>query len=310
MSSNNLYYYIVNNNGAILYKTKSKITYFPNTNSWVVGDKLYHDNKLIKDNIRLDDKVSYSGHYFAFVDEKEQGIIDYEGNIGYKSKTNEYNHFVLETTNIVSSNQDNYCLINDNYNYLVVNCNTGQIVINNKSKKLYEILPKVYYQDKIVLYINNKGDIVSFNTDSSLEELHVEYLDDEKILIDKIVYDDKTNEAKNINELNIRSLAYKNIEEILNIQKEYCLNVNKVNYGLKYNDKQVIPCEKDNIIYFANNIMQSLRADQKIYVIINNHKKNSLYDAKNNIVLIDSIQYYSPSSIFIKYAEDGKYYIL
>ena len=308
-NNNKVLYYIVNNNGDILYKTISKINYYPSTNTWIIGDKLYNNKKLIKENIRIEDNNYLSGYYFPFVDDKEQGIINYEGIISYKSEIQNYNHFTLETTNYLSLKEDNYCLINDNYTYLVINCNTGNILINGKNKKIYELAPNVYYKDNLVFYINKKGDIVSLKVDSDLKNLYVEYLDDNKIIIDKFVYDLLTGEKYSINELDLHSLNSKNVEQLLNTQKEYCLNITELNFGLKYNNQSIIPCENDNITYYNKSVIETLLSHQKIYVIISNYKNNSLYDVKNNKILISNIVKYSPYSIFLEYKEADKYYI-
>ena len=307
--NNNLYYYLINNTGEILYKSKDSIKYYPTTNSWVIGDKLYYNNRLVKDNINVDNNMNYKGYYFAFVDKDEQGIISYDGTISYRSKPKKYNHFTLETTSILPNEQNNYCLLNDNYTYLVINCNTGNIIINNKSQKILELLPHLYSINDTIYYINRSGELVSFKVDTSIDDLYVEYLDDDKLLIDNFIYDILTNTKLSLNEVDVHSLNLKNIESLLNIQKEYCLNVDKVNYGLKYNGEEIIPCENTNIIYFANSIIDSLQSEQKIYIIINNNKKNMLYDVKNKSIILENVLNYSPYSIFLKYKEDNNYYI-
>ena len=308
-SNNDLFYYIVNNNGEIIYKSQNRIYYYPETNSWIIGDKLYHGKKMIKDNIRIEDKKPISGHYFTYVDEEEQGIISYDGNYGYKSNKKEYNHFVLETTNILFPGDNNYCLINDNYKYLITNCTTGEVLTSNNSKRIYEIAPNTFYQDNTIFHINKKGESVSFNTKKSLEKIYVEYLDNDKILINDEVYDELIDSKTSVNEANLKSLSYKNIESLLETQKEYCLDITEIKYGLKYQNTSIIPCENDSIIYYSDNITQRLLSQQKKYLLITNHKKTGLYDINNNRYLIDDVTNYSPYSIFLKYKGENHNYI-
>ncbi len=305
----NLYYYIVNNKGEKLYKAKNKIYYYPNTNSWIIGDKLYHNEKIVKDKIKIDNNLSYNGYYFPFVADDEQGIVDFEGNVGYTSKTKEYNHFVLETTNISNSEKNNYCLINDNYQYIIVDCRSGETIINNNREKIYEIGPNTYYKDNIITYINNSRELITYNTDSNKNEVHVENLDDNKILIDKFVYNENTREKEDINETDLHSLTNKEIESDLNIQKEYCLTLNQLRYGLKYNKTEVVPCTYTNIVYYDPSIVEDLKTNQKIYIILSNHKQHKLYDVKNNTILIDNVINYSPNSVFLEYKDENNSYI-
>lgn len=303
--NNNVHYFIIDNNGETLYETKDNIKYYPNTDSWLIGNNLYNNKKLINENINIDNTKEYNGYYFSYVSDTEQGIIDYKGNVSYKSTPKKYNHFVLETNIINPHQNEHYCLLNDNYNYLIVNCKTGEIILDNQNKKIKEIAPNLFNINDKTLYINNLGEFVEFNPERK-KDIYYEYLDNNQMIIDTAAYDNNTNEKQDINSIELRSLNNKNIENKLNVQKTYCLNINTLNFGLKYNNEEIIPCNSSDIIYFDTSIMEYIASYNKLYLIINSNKEYYLFDVKNNKILINNITQATPSSIFIEYKDNNK----
>ena len=306
--NNSLYYYIVNNKGEILYQTKNKIQYFPTTNTWLIGKTLYYNKQIVNEHVNLDNTKDYNGYYFSYITDDEQGIIDYKGNVTYKSTPKEYNYFSLETTIIEPSEYENYCLINDNYNYLIINCKNGEVLVDNNNKKIFELAPNTFNINGQIIYINNQGEQVEYKPEGN-EDLYYEILDNHKTIIDKSVYDNDTNTKVSLKDVELHSLKDKIVEKRLNIQKTYCLNIDKINFGLKYNNKEIIPCEYPDISYFSAAIMQHLYNNNKTYIIIYFDRGYHLFDVKNDAIVISNIIHYSKDSIFIEYKKDDKNYI-
>ena len=78
---------------------------------------------------------------------------------------------------------------------------------------------------------------------------------------------------------------------------------------LKYNNKEIIPCEYPDISYFSAAIMQHLYNNNKTYIIIYFDRGYHLFDVKNDAIVISNIIHYSKDSIFIEYKKDDKNYI-
>ncbi len=300
-------YYIVDNNGLELYSSSEKIYYFPITNSWVIGGVLYHDKKVISNNIIINDDNYYDGYYFSYNDGNSAGIIDYNGKITFTAGKKDY--FLLETSNISKDEDRDYCLINDNYQYIIIDCATGEEVYKAESSKIIQIKPNIFKNEGTTFYINKLGKVVYDQIASYLsDDVHVEYLRNKYLIIGNSLYNRKTYNFSQFSPQGIESYDDAHIESRFGVHKLYCKNTN-IYYGLEYGFNMLIDCNKDNVFYLSYNIMDYLFNNDKLYVFIQNNKRVSLYDVKASKIMIDSLISESIDSIFVTYKENDTKYI-
>ena len=296
--NNDYLYYIIDNNGKIIYQDKSKIVYYPSTNSFLIGNTLYHNGIKTADNIVLNENLTYEGKLFSYNNKKEGGIIDYKGNIKYKTDIKEF--LYLETPSILEMLDNNYCLINKDYKYGIVNCNTGEQIIDYSSTIIEEINHNIFERNNNTFYITNKKEIMDYIKTPLEREFNSTYFDNNTLLFGTSLLNIKNNEISN-NTL----VSNTEIEKNNNIKRILCQDIN-VYYGLQYNNEVILDCNFDNISFFSsylNNYMSN-----NLYVILNMNKQVSIIDLKNNTI-IDNIELYSYNSPIVVYNNDDKRYI-
>ena len=291
--------YIIDNKGKILYQDDDRIIYYPKTNTFLIGNKLYYNKILVADNIVIDENIDYEGYYFSYNKDNEGGIIDYKGNIVYKTTIE--NFLYLESSSINEDLDNNYCLINKDYKYGIINCKTGKVIIDYSTNIIKELNNNIFEINDNIFYLTNNEDKMYYQKDYDEVNFKSIYYGNNNLLLGKKLINTKTNSSSN-NYI----LSNTNIEKDNNINRIICQNI-KIYYGINKNNDSIIPCEYDNILFFNDNINNYLKNKDKIYTILIKNGKTSIYNISNKKI-IEDVQAISLSSPIIIYREDNIYY--
>ena len=300
-------YYIVDNEGNELYSSLEKIRYFPLTNSWLIGTKLYNNNKLINDSIVITEDNYYDGYYFSFNNKENAGIVNYSGNITYNAGIK--NYFILETSDISKDEDKNYCLINDEYQYKIINCDTGEKVFEKENSKITQIKANVFKAEGTTFYINKEGKVVHDTESAVTEDINVEYLMNKYLILGNSLYNRSTYNFSQFSPEGLSSYDDADIEKSFNVHKLYCKKNVAIYYGLEYGFDTIVSCNQDSIFYPSYSIMSYLSKKNNLYAFIKNGKRTTLYDIRNNKKVMVGVTSESLNSIFITYKENDNRFV-
>ena len=291
--------YIIDNKGKILYQTNNRIIYYPKTNTYLIGNKLYNNKKEVFDNITLDEGINYSGYYFSYKNNNEGGIIDYKGNIVYKTDVKDF--LYLESPSINEYLDSNYCLVNKDYKYAIINCKTGKIIINYTSNIIKELNNNIYEINNNIFYLSNNEKKIYYKKEYDEVNFNSFYYGNNNLLLGRRLINTKTNSDSNNPDISNTS-----IEKDNKLNRVICKN-NNIYYGLNKDNNSLLPCSYDNILFFNDVINDYLKKNNKLYTILIKDGKTSLYNI-NNKKLIDRVEAISLSSPIIVYNENNLYY--
>lgn len=271
------------------------IEYISDYNVWIINEQLYdiNLNKLSPNNV-LVDYEDYGYLTWEDIYEKSAGIMNISGKITY---TYDYQpgerYFTITPSKIDSALNERYCrTIIDNEKYGIVNCDTGDVIYNytenyisNEDDNIFEVKKREDNSLVNLMYIQNNK--IIYSTSSKKVDLYYDnYFD--YIRID----DDDKNEYSYINintgdissEKPSRGVSKPNEWETLTgITTKKCDS----GYGLEKDQKEILPCEWEDIGYFDIALYQYLTSKGKNYVIAEKDDKNYIINLKNGKTVVE-----------------------
>ncbi len=275
------YTYIIDKNGELLFKANSEYTcnFYKDASIW--KDCIDYGGYLDKEGNYFysegTEMIDSLGNYFYEVTDKLK-IIDLNQKLIYEKELPEEEAEVfIETSQL--HKDETYGTITFRYGNdgekvksAIINLKTGNIVysyvnkeINCVEKNLFEIGDKTIfiYNDKIALTINEK-----------VENYH---LSDKYVEINNDLYELSTMRKTDEN-INIPDDEELEMLEKYNIELTSC----RMGEGLKYNNKELIPCKDNSIIFFSEPLNSKLINSNRLYVSVNTNDELFLYDVKND----------------------------
>ncbi|MCM1370740.1 MAG: WG repeat-containing protein [Clostridium sp.] len=309
-------YQIINKKGKKILESQysTNIKYIDDYRIWIVDNKLY--NSKLKQLTKDDYIVYYEDYgYLTYINSKmnEVGIINFDGKIIFKQKNSDESTIDIEISKTdLEEHYAKICIRGETDK--IISLQTGKIIYENEEKNS-EILVK---DDNIFIINNNpksnlylKDEKVMYRLDKNINEMSL-YSDD----ILKIDYGYKyssyglTQRYYYHNFITGEVLKEEplegNLKKVLNIYTEYnCLD----KIGLKENEKIILPCEYDKILYLPSDLYNYLNITKSLKLIITKKDGNiELKDIKSLKTLYifenDSINTYNEST-FIKVKSDN-----
>lgn len=310
-------YKIINKKGEEQVSSDSifGIKYISKTDSWIVDGKLYDGNmkQLTKDGVVISYSSSDDG-YLTFVDsnKKTMGVMTSEGKITFDMPITEKGYLGIDVSENEYELKDSYCRVTvDNEKYAIINCETGKVIYDLSEKyisvdenNVFAIKEGDYKSDTLeTVYIED--DKIAYKVEKELElkyysegVLRIE--DDSKSYSEKYTYynlKDKTTSKEK------PSVDLPDAWELLTGFTIYECNSK---YGLMKDEKVILSCEWEDIEFLGTNLYKYLEKDGKKYILLENDNKVSLYNMKNNKVVVtfntSRVTDYS-NSTFIKYTD-------
>ncbi len=300
-------------------KYSTDIEYISEYNIWVINDQLYNSTlkKISSDKV----KVKYEKYgYLSWedVEKKSAGIMNTSGKVTYTYKyQNDEDYFALKPSNIDLTLTERYCVINiNNEKYGIVNCNTGKLIydytknfISSEDYNIFEISNHSTWETINEIYIQNNK--IAYQTND--KNIDLKYLlgciqieDKNKNYSNRYSYlDIKTGKISSTRPSSSNQILLDEWEILTGITKKSCSN----GYGLVKGDKEILPCEWDNINYFGTSLYQYLTSKNKNYVMANKDDKSYIVNLKNGKIVAEfdtSYIYDREDSTFIYYKNSSK----
>lgn len=296
----------------------SDMKYFPESGIWLINEVLYDESlKQISDsNLKI---TGGEYGYFSWEDEEKNatGVMNKKGKIVYTYQYKEGElYFSLDVSENHEDLKQTYCRINvENEKYAIINCDTGKVVYDFTDNKLFDEddniftmydkaidnrLSIMYIQDDKVIYESKDKSI-----DLDYDYGYIEIEDDSKDYNDKYSYIDistgKIVKSKN----NSSDKDYSSLDA-WELYTGYKKNSCSGSYGIKINDRDVLPCEWDSIEFLDVDLYKYLKSKGKDFVFGEKNNKTYLINLKNGKTVAEfntrSI-YSDDDSTFISYTD-------
>ena len=285
---------IIDSDGNILFTSHKEFAYYDLTDTWIFDNTLINNKEEIvtADNIELLDIKN--NKYFITTDKRTINIIDYTGKIVYSKEIGEKIDTIFGSMGSIYDTS--YALINYNNYYGVINPNNGKVIIDFTKEEI-ERNDNVFFTDDKTYFIKDDKIAIELNKRIKKIELSKKY-----IALDNDVYD-----YNNLNLVDSNTYIDEkaNIEILMNTEKTSC----RMGYGLKHNNKEILECNYDDIVYFDEDVTKALISANKYYVIIKEEDNYKLYDVVNNIVIVENIIDFDSNSSYVVIAKGEDVYI-
>ena len=319
--NNSTKYGIIDKTGKVKLSTDSsyKIKALSEYGLFIVDDTLYNSKlKALSDE---NTKVSYEDLGYSSYIKKDSSGKNLEGGIinpkgkkvySYKFKDNE-SYFSCSIADINDALNEYYAVVNvDNENYGIVNLSNGKLIYKYSNKYISasdDNIFKIYsandsssglesiiciYKDKIAYEANNDTDISYYDYAKKILQIQNKSADYSNRytyynLNTKKTLDDKPEKQ--------------NQDALASLTGYYSFSANS-KYGIMKNEKQILPCEYDDIEFLPTTTFEYLKDKKHVeYVFAKKDKEYQLINLKNKKVITSfntsSITSYSTST-FVK----------
>lgn len=319
MEDDSTKYGIIDKSGKIKLSTTSSynIKSLAEYGLFIVDDVLYNKNlKAITDSntVVSYENLGYTSYIKKDTDGKyvEGGIISPKGKkvYSYKFKDSE-DYFSCSIGDKSEALKETYAVVSvDNEKYAIINLSNGKTVYKFSNNYIYaddDNIFKIYGENKsglesTICIVNNK---IAYETN---ENINISYYDYTKQILQLEDSSADYSDRYSYYDLKKKSILDEKPEnpnkDVLESLTGYYSFSNDNKYGIKKNDKEILPCEYDDIEFLATTTFSYLKDKKHVeYVIAKKDKEYHLINLKNKKTIAsfntNSVTTYSTST-FIK----------
>ncbi len=316
------------------YIVKYDLTYINEPDSEGIPHLLVYNQKFKR--LRPDiDIISYLGKgYFAYKNDQTIGIVDYKEKIIYETDATGY--LSLQRSEVTNSLPITYGVVTIANTYanlqkkvnaksIIINCKTGEeiyssnnyievrnnniFLIHNGPSENSEVMEGLFIDNNKIAYKNSEGNASTIEYKGGCNCLIIAK---KNIVEESTYYNLATNKIESIRPtVSNPNNGLKDWEKLTGYRKYKCDS----GYGIKKDEKVIVPCQWKSIDYLNNDLYQYLEYKSRLsLIIVKNNKTSALYNINRNKIIYQfntkNLTNYDDSSFIIARDKDTRQRII